>query len=94
VPDRVAGLLDIVATINIFWSLFNLLPMLPLDGGNMLLHALQMAIAPNTADTVARGVSVVVALAAGAAGWFVLDSVFIPIVAALSIVQNIQRRAD
>jgi Zn-dependent protease len=92
VPDRVAGLLDVVATINIFWSLFNLLPMLPLDGGNMMLHALQMAIAPSTADTVARGVSVVVAIAAGAAGWFLLESVFIPIVAALSIMQNVQPR--
>ena len=56
----------------------------------MLLHALQMAIAPNTAETVARAVSVVVAIAVGVAGWFVLDSVFIPIVAALSIFQNVQ----
>jgi stage IV sporulation protein FB len=92
VPERFAELLDTVATINIFWSLFNLLPMLPLDGGNMLLHALQMATAPSTADMVARGVSVVVAIAAGAAGWFLLGSVFIPIVAALSIVQNVQSR--
>ena len=94
VPDRVAGFLDVIATINIFWSLFNLLPMLPLDGGAMLLHALQMAIAPSTADTVARGVSVVVAIATGVAGWFLLGSVFIPIIAALSIVQNVQRRRD
>lgn len=92
VPDRVAGVLDLVATINIFWSLFNLLPMLPLDGGNMLLHALQMATAPSTADTVARGVSVVVAIATGVAGWVIFQSVFIPIVAALSIVQNVQSR--
>ena len=92
VPDPVAGVLDMVAWINIFWSLFNLLPMLPLDGGNMLLHALQMALAPNTADTVARGVSVVVAIAAGVAGWFYLGSVFIPIIAALSIMQNVQSR--
>ena len=92
VPDRVAGVLDVIATINIFWSLFNLLPMLPLDGGNMLLHALQMAMAPNTADTVARGVSVLVAFATGIAGFLSLGSVFIPIIAALSIFQNVQRR--
>jgi Zn-dependent protease len=92
VSDPVAGVLGIVATINIFWSLFNLLPMLPLDGGNMLLHALQMAFAPGTAVTVARVVSVVVAIAAGVAGWLWFDSVFIPIVAALSIVQNLPRR--
>ena len=92
VPDRVGHVLDLIATINIFWSLFNLLPMLPLDGGNMLLHALQMATAPSTADTVARGISVVVAIAAGVAGWFVFQSAFIPIVAALSIFQNVQRR--
>ena len=94
VPDRVAGLLDVIATINIFWSIFNLLPMLPLDGGNMLLHALQMAVAPNTADTVARGVSVVVAIATGIAGFLYLGSVFIPIIAAPSIFQNVQRRGD
>jgi Zn-dependent protease len=93
VPDRFAGLLDVVATINIFWSLFNLLPMRPLDGGNMLLYALQMAVAPGTADTVARAVSIVVAIAVGVAGWFIFHNGFIPIVAALSIVQNIQRRA-
>jgi Zn-dependent protease len=93
VSGRVEGLLHVVATINIFWSLFNLLPMLPLDGGNMLLHALQMATAPATADTAARAISVIVAIAAGVAGWWLLGSVFIPIVAALSIVQNVQRRA-
>jgi Zn-dependent protease len=93
VPDRFAGLLDVVARINIFWSLFNLLPMLPLDGGNMLLNALQMATAPSTADMVARALSVVVAIAAGVAGWLWFDSVFIPIVAGLSIVQNLQPRA-
>ena len=92
VSDRLEGLLHVVATINIFWSLFNLLPMLPLDGGNMLLHALQMALAPGRADTVARVVSIVVAVATGVAGWLLLQSVFIPIVAALSIVQNVQRR--
>ncbi len=92
VPEPVALLLDTVATINIFWSLFNLLPMLPLDGGNMLLHGLQTAIAPSTAMNVARGVSIVVAIAVAIGGWFVMHSVFIPIVAALSIVQNIQTR--
>jgi stage IV sporulation protein FB len=92
VPDRFEGVLHVVATMNIFWSLFNLLPMLPLDGGHMMLHALQMATAPGTAATIARVVSVVVAIAAGVAGWLVFQSVFIPIVAALSIMQNVQRR--
>jgi Zn-dependent protease len=92
IPERAALFLDTVATINIFWSLFNLLPMIPLDGGHMLLHGLQTALAPATALTIARGVSIVVAVAAGIAGWVWLGSVFIPIVAALSILQNLPRR--
>ncbi|MDX6255846.1 MAG: hypothetical protein QOJ11_2180 [Frankiales bacterium] len=35
VADRVAGFLGIVAALNLFVGLFNLLPLLPLDGGHI-----------------------------------------------------------
>jgi stage IV sporulation protein FB len=92
VSPRVEDLLHDVARINIFWSLFNLLPMLPMDGGSMLLHALQMVMAPSTADLVARWVSVPVAIAVGIAGWFVAGSLLIPLFAAWSIARNVGPR--
>jgi Zn-dependent protease len=73
-----------------FWGVFNWLPMLPLDGGQMLVHALALKIHPGIAHTVARAVSVVSAAGAVfAAQVYFPDSsfltVFILIIAAQGI---------
>lgn len=62
--------------VNVGWGVFNLLPMLPLDGGNVLTSILK-AISSKNGDKLARGISVVVAAsialyAVGHQQWWVL----------------------
>ncbi len=58
--------------VNGYWSLFNLLPMLPLDGGNVTLHTLN-ALTQGKGEKAALIVSLVVSVAVGlgalATGW-------------------------
>jgi Zn-dependent protease len=53
--------------VNIFWSLFNLLPMYPLDGGQVLWHVLALALPAVVARTWVRRVSLLFAAAVGIA---------------------------
>jgi stage IV sporulation protein FB len=66
---------DSLCFVNLGWGVFNLLPMLPLDGGNVLLSALQ-SITKGRGERAARIVSMAGALllaVAGAlfAGWWI-----------------------
>lgn len=51
--------------INIFWSLFNLLPMYPLDGGQVMWHALALKMSPYRARLITRQVSLATAAVIG-----------------------------
>jgi Zn-dependent protease len=80
-----------LAIINIFWSLFNLLPMLPLDGGHVVFHALEARWGVPKAMRVVRIASLVTAVLVGA--WaFWAGQTFILIVVALVVMQNLPRR--
>jgi Zn-dependent protease len=61
-PKSALGIhaLSLLFAVNIGWGIFNLLPMLPLDGGNVLRYAL-VAMLKERGDMVARIVSIVVA---------------------------------
>jgi Zn-dependent protease len=59
--------------VNFFWMLLNLLPVLPLDGGNMLRSLLEMARVDHPADWTMK-VSIVVG--AAVAVWALLDQNF------------------
>lgn len=49
---------DTLATVNLFWSMFNLMPVFPMDGGNALARVLQM-VAPALAGPLVFGLGLV-----------------------------------
>lgn len=76
----------VMVSINIFWSLFNLLPMYPLDGGQALASVLLMRV-PSMAWPITWGAGIVSALAVSV--WALrADWPFLLIVAGLSALQN------
>lgn len=82
-------LLEVMVFVNIVWSLFNLLPIFPLDGGHATLRALQMVLDGKLAMTITFGLGLVlgvlVALAGVNYGWL-----FVAIFAGSFAVQNYQ----
>jgi Zn-dependent protease len=60
---------------NIFWGLVNLLPVLPLDGGNVASELLQMQ-DPWNGLVKSLKLSIVTGIAVALAGWLMLNSVF------------------
>jgi len=66
-PWMVYTLVGLLIWVNIFWSLFNLLPMMPLDGGTAMLSALRLKLKSRRAMEVARWVSLVTAGVVGIA---------------------------
>lgn len=71
------GILGQLLGINLFWSLFNLVPLHPLDGGMLLAHGLLAAgVAPLRTASVVRWVSLasaaIVGLWAVLSGWWFL----------------------
>ena len=90
-PQWAGWVLGTVALINIFWSLFNLLPMLPLDGGHVVFHALEARWGVPSALKVVRYASLGTAALVGF--WaFQVGQTFILIVVALVVMQNLPSR--
>lgn len=89
------GVADEVSSVNVWWFVFNVLPMLPLDGGSVMASAFDL-VAPGRGLRAARYVSILVALAVGAAGLY-LGSTWILLLCALFAYQNVmalQRRGQ
>lgn len=89
VLDR-TPLIDDLILIGLFttfgWSAFNLLPIVPLDGGHIMTDLLPGS--PRIRRRRAAIVSIVVAVAAGAWLWFALGSLFGPMILGLMAMQN------
>jgi stage IV sporulation protein FB len=80
--------------VNFFWMLINLLPVLPLDGGNILRSILEMAKVENATDwavKVSVGVGAIVALGALLQGEFYLALLFVSFAALNYRTLNSQR---
>jgi Zn-dependent protease len=87
--DTLHRTLEDMVWVNVVWGMFNLLPMLPLDGGHVVLHGMRMATTVPRAIRITRGLSVLVAagvaLVAYQAGW-IIAAIF----AAFIVVQNLR----
>lgn len=85
-PPHVAGLLSSAVFINLFWSLFNLLPMYPLDGGQVLWYALRGKLSAARADRITRQVTLPLAVLVGVAG-YAAGYVFIPLICFFAVMR-------
>jgi Zn-dependent protease len=86
-PPLADNLFQAAIVVNIFWSVFNLAPVMPLDGGNAL-RSFWALTKIGDAEIVARVVSVPVALAIAA--WFGLHGqLFMVVLMLLYVGQNI-----
>ncbi len=83
VPRMFEELLVQLATINLFWSLFNLVPMYPLDGGQVLYYLLARRMPAGVAMRNVAIVGLVAAVLVAVAG-LVTQRLFLVVVAALS----------
>jgi Zn-dependent protease len=67
-PDLALVFLESFVWAGLVWGILNWIPILPLDGGHMLQHALK-AISPKRAPAIARVVSVIAGVVVVAVAW-------------------------
>ena len=85
----VRGLLERFAVINVFWSVFNLLPMYPLDGGNALKSALDLMTDQRSSWRITAGIGVGLGALAAVLG-FQWGEVFLAFIGGMAAWQNMQ----
>jgi Zn-dependent protease len=73
--------------INLFWSMFNLLPMYPLDGGQVLWHALAQKMSPTKARKRTQQISIVTAVGVGVYA-LIHSYIFIALICLFTYSQN------
>ncbi|MFN7142970.1 MAG: site-2 protease family protein [Myxococcota bacterium] len=85
---RIDHLLGTAASINLFWGVFNLLPMYPLDGGLVTWHGLSLFTAKDTAQKWAARIGVLVAVGVGTVAGLA-GEIFIAIIAVMSLMRSV-----
>jgi stage IV sporulation protein FB len=88
-PVGVRVLLEQLVWVNVVWSLFNLLPIHPLDGGSVMAHGLQLVTTPRRAWQITRWVTIGLAIPVALFG-FSQGYTFVGIILALIVVQKIR----
>lgn len=74
--------------VNVVWGIFNLFPIFPLDGGQILLHGLAHVVKQATAFVATTWISIVLAAGLGLAALFLMKAYFVAIIAASLVMQN------
>ena len=85
--SALAIIAELAITTSVFWTVLNLLPVLPLDGGHVLLAVLQ-GIRKKPSVRAASIISAVVAAVAAFAAWRLWDQIFVAVWLALFAFQN------
>ncbi len=86
-PPNAALLTSLVVDINVVWGIYNLLPVWPMDGGQLMRIAFKKFLRPLLADRLTHGISIAVALVIGlllARMGFFIAAIFL----AMSLLQN------
>jgi membrane-associated protease RseP (regulator of RpoE activity) len=90
VPVGVTIFLEQMVWINVVWSLFNLMPIHPLDGGSVMANGLQMVTTPRRAWQITKWVTIGLAIPVGVLG-FLNGYTFVPIILALIVMDKFRR---
>jgi Zn-dependent protease len=85
-----ARVLDLFKLTSVVWAVLNLLPVLPLDGGQMLLAVLE-GIRRKPSLRLASWISAVLAIGAAAGAYFFFSDLFVAVWFALFAMQNVAR---
>ena len=83
---------QLMIVINLFWSAFNLLPMYPLDGGQVLWHALALRLPARKARRITRQCSIVTSVTVGVYA-LLSGYIFVALVCLFTYSQNAKIRA-
>ncbi|MGK2858972.1 MAG: M50 family metallopeptidase [Thermoanaerobaculia bacterium] len=75
---------------NRAWGIFNLVPIIPLDGGQILLHGLAHVVKPQTAFVATTWLSILLSVALGVFALIFAKAYFVAIIAASLVMQNWQ----
>lgn len=86
---HVARLLGVLLVINIFWGVVNLLPVIPLDGGQIMQNVLSLT-SLGRKPFLPYQVSMLVAVATAIAAFILLESIFMAVLFGLLAFQNYQ----
>jgi len=84
-----AAFLPLLIQANVFWGIFNLIPIHPLDGGHALRNVSRYFVSDRSAALFTAWVSILLAAAIGILG-LVFRQIFVAIIAAMLIMQNYQ----
>lgn len=82
---------ELMIVINLFWSAFNLLPMYPLDGGQVLWHALALKLPARKARRMTRQCSLVTSVTVGVYA-LLSGYIFVALVCLFTYSQNAKMR--
>lgn len=91
VRPMAATFIQYMLWVNLFWSFVNLIPMWPLDGGQLFGLGVKQKLNPLLSHRVTHGVGAVLSVGAALYGLLVLNSFFIGILAAFIAYGNIKR---
>lgn len=92
-PGLVRLAVSYMATTNMFWAAFNLLPVLPMDGGRMLQLQLGYHVSSDRADGIAAWVGALFGVVGAVAGWVYFNSLLIAVFLGMMAWQNMQQTA-